>query len=463
MSAEPVPVGTPVVERVIETILPTEHGTFRMVGYLGHDGTEHVVLSMGVSDTSSADPLPLGTAAPLVRLHSECLTGDALGSRRCDCGTQLDAALARIAAEGNGALVYVGGHEGRGIGLLEKLKAYHLQDLGADTVDANLMLGHPEDARDYAQAAAILADLGLTAIRLLSSNPAKENALARLGIRVVERTGMFVPEHPENEGYLATKRARMGHDSPGADAWSQLLAGVVPSATSTEDDAELVRRYAGLAAHGTRSCTAQMAQSLDGYVATRSGDGAALSGPEDHRHLHRLRALADAVVLGAQTVTADDPQLTVREVEGAHPVRVILDPHARIPRRSRLLTEAVAPTVWLIGEDANLDRGADAGEVGSHVEVVRLGVEDFEPRRILDLLAERGWPRVLIEGGGRTVSRFLEAGCVDRLFLTSVPVLLGEGVRGIQLEGVEAMRDVARHPTRRFLLGEDVCTELILR
>src|SRR5690606_20106484 len=174
----------PAVERMVETVLPTRHGTFRMLGFREPTGTTHIALVLGLTDP---DPL----AAPLVRVHSECLTGDAFGSRRCDCGDQLDAALAKISALGEGAVVYVRGHEGRGIGLLEKLRAYALQDLGADTVDANLALGHSADARSYDQSAAILHDLGVHRIRLLSSNPAKEEALSALGVDVVERISLI--------------------------------------------------------------------------------------------------------------------------------------------------------------------------------------------------------------------------------------------------------------------------------
>ncbi|HWG99728.1 MAG TPA: GTP cyclohydrolase II, partial [Pilimelia sp.] len=191
------------VERVVETRIPTRHGVFRAVGYRGVvDGSEHVALVSG----------DLGDGRDvLVRVHSECLTGDAFGSLRCDCGPQLDAALSRVAAEGRGVVLYMRGHEGRGIGLLDKLQAYHLQDLGRDTVDANLELGLPADARDYGTGAQILYDLGVRTMRLLTNNPAKRAALDGYGLQVVGREGVPVRPHPENVRYLRTKRDRMGH------------------------------------------------------------------------------------------------------------------------------------------------------------------------------------------------------------------------------------------------------------
>jgi len=192
------------VTRMVETRMPNQYGEWRAVGFKGTaDGAEHVALVLGV--------LGEGTDV-LARLHSECLTGDAFGSHRCDCGAQLDAAMADIAAEGRGVVVYLGGHEGRGIGLLHKLRAYSLQDRGADTVDANLRLGMPADAREFGAGAQILSDLGVASVRLLSNNPDKAESLERHGIRVKERVGMpsFVTE--DNIAYLRTKRDRMGHD-----------------------------------------------------------------------------------------------------------------------------------------------------------------------------------------------------------------------------------------------------------
>jgi 3,4-dihydroxy 2-butanone 4-phosphate synthase/GTP cyclohydrolase II len=189
------------VARVAETALPTRHGTFRAVGYRDlATGAEHVALVAG-------EPAAAGA---LVRVHSECLTGDALGSARCDCGPQLDAALAAVQAEG-GVVVYLRGHEGRGIGLLAKLAAYQLQDGGLDTVAANTVQGLPADAREYGAAAAILADLGLDGVRLLTNNPAKLTGLAAHGVDTTERVPLQVGETPENVRYLTAKRDLMGH------------------------------------------------------------------------------------------------------------------------------------------------------------------------------------------------------------------------------------------------------------
>jgi 3,4-dihydroxy 2-butanone 4-phosphate synthase / GTP cyclohydrolase II len=197
------------VLRVAEARIPTTHGTFRAVGYDSVlDGIEHVALVYG--DIGDGEDI-------LVRVHSECLTGDVFGSLRCDCGPQLDAALAIVAAEGRGVVLYVRGHEGRGIGLLHKLQAYQLQDDGHDTVDANLALGVPADARDYGTGAQILCDLGVRSMRLLTNNPAKRVGLEGYGLRVVDRVPLPISPNPENLRYLRTKRDRMGHVLDGLD------------------------------------------------------------------------------------------------------------------------------------------------------------------------------------------------------------------------------------------------------
>jgi 3,4-dihydroxy 2-butanone 4-phosphate synthase/GTP cyclohydrolase II len=199
------------VQRVAETRLPTEHGDFTAYGYLiTIDGSEHVALVHG-DLTGSDDPV-------LTRVHSECLTGDVFGSSRCDCGPQLDEALEAIATEGRGVVVYLRGHEGRGIGLVAKLQAYQLQDGGRDTVDANLDLGLPADARHYGAATQILRDLGVRSVRLLTNNPAKVTSLKEYGVPVAERVPLTPRPNDHNIGYLTTKRDRMGHQLPGLGA-----------------------------------------------------------------------------------------------------------------------------------------------------------------------------------------------------------------------------------------------------
>jgi len=195
------------IEKAADTLMPTEYGDFRAVGYRSRlDGVEHVALVFG--DIGDGEDL-------LVRVHSECLTGDVFGSRRCDCGPQLHAALRRVAAEGRGVVLYMRGHEGRGIGLLHKLQAYELQDGGSDTVDANLELGLPADARDYGTGAQILADLGVRTMRLLTNNPAKRAGLEGYGLAITDRVALEIAPNRHNIDYLRTKRDRMGHDLPG--------------------------------------------------------------------------------------------------------------------------------------------------------------------------------------------------------------------------------------------------------
>ena len=188
------------VQAVGRARIPTPHGEFTATAFTDAEGNEHMAY---VSAVPASGP-------PMVRLHSECLTGDVLGSLRCDCGSQLRRAL-EITGDEGGMVLYIRGHEGRGIGLGQKMLAYELQDDGLDTVEANHALGHPADARSYDVAAAILHELGTTQIRLLSNNPAKTEGLADLGIDVVEQVPLTGDVTPENIRYLETKRERMAH------------------------------------------------------------------------------------------------------------------------------------------------------------------------------------------------------------------------------------------------------------
>jgi 3,4-dihydroxy 2-butanone 4-phosphate synthase / GTP cyclohydrolase II len=212
----PEPVGPlPEMSRVsfeVETTVPTEHGPFTVRAYRDRStGADHVAFIKG----------PVGDGS-IVRLHSECLTGEAFGSLKCECGPQLQAALDTIQKEG-GVVVYLRGHEGRGIGLINKLRAYRLQEQGLDTLDANLALGLPADARDYGAAAAILRDLGIASVRLLSNNPEKRRQLEERDIAVTELVPLVVGIGADNEGYLDTKRDRMGHALPSHETLDEAL------------------------------------------------------------------------------------------------------------------------------------------------------------------------------------------------------------------------------------------------
>ena len=186
---------------VAQSRLPTPFATFDLRVYLAEDGKEHLAISLGQLD--AGEP-------PLVRLHSECLTGDALFSLRCDCGFQLEHALQRIAAEGRGAVLYLR-QEGRGIGLANKIRAYSLQDKGADTVEANVHLGFEPDLRGYSAALSILADLGVQRLKLMTNNPRKIAALEEGGIKIAERIPLECGRNPHNEAYLTTKANKLGH------------------------------------------------------------------------------------------------------------------------------------------------------------------------------------------------------------------------------------------------------------
>jgi GTP cyclohydrolase II len=197
------PAAVSLVQKVASSVLPTRHGEFRVFVYKPLDeSVEHVALVKGEVN---------GKEGVLVRVHSECLTGDVFGSQRCDCGEQLDIAMAKIAEAGSGVIVYLRGHEGRGIGLANKIMAYELQDQGRDTVEANLDLGLPVDTRDYQAATDILNHLGIVSIRLMTNNPGKMAKLTKHGIHIVDRIPVLTKLTPHNTSYLRTKQQKLGH------------------------------------------------------------------------------------------------------------------------------------------------------------------------------------------------------------------------------------------------------------
>ncbi len=416
------------VEQMACARIPTDVGEFSLCLYHNNlDDKEHLALLYG--DIAAGPP-------PLVRVHSECFTGDVLGSRRCDCGPQLAASMRLIAAEGRGALLYLR-QEGRGIGLLEKLRAYNLQDIGYDTVEANLMLGHQPDLRDYRVAAEMLRDRGIIALRLLTNNPDKIAGLERCGLTVVERVPLETAVHAENAHYLDTKVRRMRHllrvTSDELRVTSSDAATTTPP--TSLNGSERVTRHASRVTSdelldelpsrpGRPFVTLSYAQSLDGSIAARRGATTPISGPDALRLTHQLRAHHDAILVGIGTVLADDPQLTVRLVAGPNPQPVIVDSRLRLPLTARLLGDGRA---WIATTDA-ADRQRQAALEAAGARVVRLPADDAGRVSLPALLAYLHRQRVhslMIEGGARVISRVLAERLADRLVLTIAPLLLG--------------------------------------
>ena len=388
-----------VVERITCARIATEAGEFQLCYYRNNlDEKEHLALIVGEIDSQKPT---------LVRIHSECFTGDVLGSLRCDCGPQLNQAMQRIAQVGTGIIIYLR-QEGRGIGLLDKLRAYNLMDEGYDTVDANLKLGHQADARDYTIAVRMLQDLGVTAVQLLTNNPGKIESLERWGIPVVERVPMLPAVTVENAAYLATKVERMRH--------LMNLNGRSPAPI----------RQPKAVPHGRPFVTLSYAQSVDGSITRRRGEPLALSGQESLTLTHQLRTGHDAILVGIGTVLADDPRLTVRLVAGPDPQPIIVDSQLRLPLTARLLTEH--PRKPIVATTATADPRREAALQDAGAQVVRLpatGNGRVNLPALLDWLYQSGLHRLMVEGGANIITSFLAAQLVDRLVITVAPLLVG--------------------------------------
>jgi GTP cyclohydrolase II len=418
--------------------IPTSFGVFEAHAFEQPTGFVYLALTMGdVGDGRDV----------MVRVHSECLTGDVLGSLRCDCGVQLRQSLRLLAAEGRGVLVYATGHEGRGIGLINKLRAYVAQDDGADTVDANHRLGLPVDGRDYGEAAAVLTALGVRSVRLITNNPQKVSGLRAAGIVVDDVIPLPTAAHHRNVGYLATKAARMDHVRPTGSPLVAATDGVV-------DVAELI-------AHPTASpqrpaVIVKYAQTLDGRIATSSGDARWISGEPERTVSHALRAACDGVMVGVATVIADDPQLTVRMVPGASPTRVIVDSTLRLPTTARVLDDE-ASTIILTTERSSSSRRAELRARGVAVDVVaeRDGRVDLDAA--LQQLRDRGMELLLVEGGAGVITSLLRARLVDRLIVAIAPLVIGAGTSAVDQLDITRIADGIHLRNRTVVpVGDDV-------
>jgi GTP cyclohydrolase II len=405
------------VARLSAARLPTRLGAFEALVFADRvDGTEPVALIHG--DLASSD-------APLVRLHSECWTGDVVGSLRCDCGEQLGRALTAITAHGAGVLLYLR-QEGRGIGLANKMRAYGLQDGGLDTVDANTALGLPIDAREYGGAAAILIEIGLRRVRLMTNNPGKVAALEAAGISVVERVPVTALPNVVNSSYLQTKIARLGHDAP--------------------------RRAP------RPPVTIHYAQTLDGRLATRTGDSQWISAEPSTRFAHGLRASHAAVMVGAGTVIADDPRLTTRLVQGPSPVRIVVDSTLRLSPSAKVVTDGAAPTILATTDRATHQRRRAFATSGGDVVVLpatRDGRVDLGA--LLDELGRRGLDSVLVEGGAGLITALLREHRVRRLVVSIAPIVVGAGIEAVGDLDIARLRDALAFRRASFSqVGPDV-------
>jgi GTP cyclohydrolase II len=427
---------------VARLVLPTWAGEFDLRVFEGASGEVYLLFVYG----EIGDGRDL-----LVRLHSACLTGDAFGSLRCDCGPQLRLAMRRIVAEGRGVLLYAAGHEGRGVGLVAKLKAYMLQDEGHDTVDANRRLGLPVDGRDFREAVQVLQAAGVRSSRLLTNNPAKASALDRDGVAVERLVSLPTAPHLRNRRYVRTKEQRLGHRAPGGE---RLDDGAPAADGKAVDATELLGQVGD---RGARPFVVlKYAQSLDGRIATGGGDSKWISGTQERRVSHALRAACDAVVVGAGTVLLDDPLLTVRMVPGASPIRVVLDSTLRVPPDAQVFGPEAA-TIVLTSERSDPGRRAALRRRGVKVEVVPRAPAGIDLGAGLARLRSAGIRCVMVEGGSRVITSALRERLADRVVVAVAPILLGTGTDAVGDLGAGLVSDGLRLANRTVhQLGPDL-------
>ncbi|MAT96404.1 MAG: GTP cyclohydrolase II [Anaerolineaceae bacterium] len=387
---------------ITQCVFPTIYGLFELHLYQRHpDEGDVIVLLMG--DISHQESV-------LVRMHSECLTGDALRSDRCDCGHQLSQAIQMIAAEGAGIILYLR-QEGRGIGLPDKIRAYELQDQGYDTVDANILLDHEIDEREYEVAALILHSLRIRKVRLITNNNKKIEALMNAGIDVQERVVVRPHVTAHNLNYLKTKRDRLKH-----------LLDLDHFFPSEQDASE-----SGLVEHKTSRpwITLAYAQTLDGSITSKKGEKLLISGPISLAQTHRLRSLHDGILVGIGTILADDPQLNVRYANGPNPRPIILDSNLRTPISSKILHSGTPPVI-ICADDVAPERVAQFENLGISVaRSVRDQYGLISIHEALSLVYCMGLKRVMVEGGQKVITSFLAHRLVDECVITVAPRFAG--------------------------------------
>lgn len=386
-----------VIEKKVTASIPSKYGEFDLSLFTTNQDTkEHLALIYG--SVAQSENI-------LVRIHSECFTGDILGSLRCDCGEQLQLSMSQIALEGKGIIIYLR-QEGRGIGLVEKLKSYNLQDLGKDTIDANLALGHEIDTRSYEIAALILKELQIKSIRLLTNNPKKIEALSNYNLNINERIPIKGTISSYNAFYLLTKIKKMNHLSH-ENEMRELL-----------EKCQSVKRL-------KPQVTLSYAQSLDGAISTQEKKRILLSSKDSLIMTHQLRSQHDAILVGIGTILNDDPLLTVRYAEGDDPLPVILDSKLSINLNARILQNKNRPIIFttkLADSDKKkqlLNIGITIFETDTNFEK-RINIESM-----LEKLYQLGVKSLMVEGGQEIMTSFIKENCVDKVVITIAPYFIG--------------------------------------
>lgn len=417
-----------IVKKEVSASIPSKYGSFNLSLFTtNQDNKEHLLLTFGA--VHHADNI-------LVRIHSECMTGDILGSLRCDCGEQLQMSMSQIAIEGRGIIIYLR-QEGRGIGLIDKLRTYNLQDQGKDTVDANLALGHEDDERSYEVAAHILKELQIKSIRLLTNNPQKIEALNQYDLNVISRIPIKGSIHPHNAFYLLTKKQKMHHFF------------------EEEDLKELYEKSFSFFKKRKPFVTLAYAQSLDGSISFHRKKRLMLSSQESLVMTHKLRSENDAILVGVGTVIADDPLLTVRHYKGKNPQVVILDSKLRIPLTMRVLKNSQPPIIFTTHQ-ADPEKEKKLTELNAKVVLVDATPDgQADLGQILKKLFLFGIKTVMVEGGRAVITNFINENYVDKVIITVAPIFVG-GVSVLSKEIKEHLGFPQLKNVLQYKLGRDM-------
>jgi GTP cyclohydrolase II len=385
------------IKKQASASIPSKFGAFELSLFTtNQDDKEHLVLTYG--NVKNVDNI-------LVRVHSECLTGDILGSLRCDCGEQLQISMNQIANEGCGIIIYLR-QEGRGIGLAAKLQTYNLQDQGKDTVDANLALGYKVDERSYEIAAHILRYFQIKSMRLLTNNPEKIQALTNFDFNITARIPIKGSIYSHNAFYLLTKNQKMQHYFEDAD-----LQELSDKCSSVKKGKPLV--------------TLAYAQSLDGSISHDEKERLILSSQESLVMTHKLRAKNDAILVGVGTVIADDPLLTVRHYQGKNPQVIILDSKLRVPETAHIFKNPQPPIIFTT-KQADSKKRKILTKMKANVIVTDASDNgEIDLNIALSKLYNLGIKTVMVEGGRGVITSFVNENYADRVIITLAPIYVG--------------------------------------